>query len=97
MRRGTGIEMAEVLPGVLERFDVEDLLGLTAPRRFLAVSAGDDKYSHDAEQVVEAASAAYAAACAPGALEHRRYEGGHALTRERFDYIVAWIERAALG
>jgi hypothetical protein len=65
---------------------------LTAPRRLLVVSAEDDKYSRDADQVVREAAGAYAAAGAATALEHRRYEGGHALTRERFDHIVAWFE-----
>jgi dienelactone hydrolase len=92
MQRGTGIEMAEVLPGVLERFDVDELLRLTAPRPLLVMSAEGDKYSYDAEQVVREAAAAYAAAGASTALEHCRYEGGHAITRERFDHMIAWFQ-----
>src|SRR5262245_973922 len=86
----TGIEMAEVLPGALDRFDVEDLLRLTAPRPTLVVSAADDRYSRDADEIVRIADAAYRDARAPGALQHARYHGGHALTRERFDHIVEW-------
>lgn len=25
-------------------------------------------------------------------LHHKRYPGGHALTEERFDFIVKWID-----
>lgn len=92
---GTGIEMAEVLPGVVGRFDVEGLLGLTAPRPALVVSASDDEYSHDAEVIVELARSAYASAGAPDALEHGLFQGGHALDPQRFDRIVAWITSAA--
>jgi dienelactone hydrolase len=95
MRRGTGIEMAEVLPGVLERFDVDELLRLAAPRPLLVVSAVRDQYSFDADEIVREAAPAYAAAGAPRALEHCRYEGEHAITRERFDRIVAWLEHVA--
>ncbi len=31
----------------------------------------------------------------PGALhnlQHGRYPGGHALTKERFDFIIEWME-----
>jgi len=97
MQRGTGIEMAEVLPGVLERFDVDELLRLTAPRPLLVMSAEGDPYSHDAEHVVQQAVAAYAALGASTALEHRRYEGGHAVTRERFDHMIAWIQGVTGG
>jgi dienelactone hydrolase len=92
---GTGIEMAEVLPGVLGRFDIEELLGLTAPRPALVVSASDDEYSRDAEAIVEFARSVYASAGAPDALEHALFQGGHELDRQRFDRIVAWITSAA--
>lgn len=97
MQRGTGIEMAEVLPGVVDRFDIDELLRLTAPRPLLVISAVDDQYSHDADEVVRVASDAYAAMGASAALEHHRHEGGHALTRERFDQIIVWVERIATG
>ena len=92
---GTAIEMAEVLPGVLERFDIEVLLGLTAPRPALVVSASDDKYSRDAQAVVGLARSAYASAGSVDALEHAHFQGGHALDFERFDQIVKWVESAA--
>ncbi len=95
MRHATGIEMAEVLPGVLDRFDIDDLLKLTAPRPTLIVSASDDQYSRDADEMVRLASPAYLDARAPAALQHARYQGGHALTRERFDYILGWLASVA--
>jgi dienelactone hydrolase len=91
MERGTGIEMAEVLPGVLAQFDVDALLGLTAPRPALVVSASDDEYSYDASAVVQLARSEYAKAGSPNDLEHTHFQGGHSLTRERFEHIVAWM------
>jgi dienelactone hydrolase len=97
MRRRTGIEMAEVLPGIVDRLDVDELLRLAAPRPLLVMSAEDDRYSSDADQMVREAAAAYAAVGASTALEHRRYQGGHAVTRERFDQMIAWLQRIAVG
>lgn len=91
VQHGTGIEMAEILPGALARFDVEDLLKLAAPRPMLVVSASDDPYSRDASEMVRLAGPAYEAAAAPAALKHARYQGGHALTRERFEHMVEWV------
>jgi dienelactone hydrolase len=96
--RGTGIEMAEVLPGVLARFDVDALLGLMAPRPALVVSASEDEYSHDAEAMVELARSAYGrAGSSREALELAHFQGGHALDRQRFDRIVAWLTSAAFA
>ncbi|MEI9938130.1 MAG: acetylxylan esterase [Pseudomonadota bacterium] len=91
MERGTGIEMAEVLPGVLARFDVDGLLGLTAPRPALIVSASDDEYSHDASAIVQLARSEYAKAGSVIDLQHAHFQGGHSLDRARFDYIVTWL------
>jgi hypothetical protein len=62
-----------------------------APRPFLVVSADGDKYSQDAEVVVEAARDAYDAVGQGKLLEHARYAGGHPLTEERFGRILDWI------
>ena len=40
---GTGIEMAEVVPGFATRFEIEDVLAAIAPRPFHAVSGTEDK------------------------------------------------------
>jgi dienelactone hydrolase len=95
MANGTGIEMAEVIPGFAAQFDMEHVLAAIAPRSFLAVSATADKYSADAEELVELAMPAFDAVGAHGALSHLRVEGGHALDARRFDAIVEWLTAAA--
>lgn len=94
MREGTGIEMAEVIPGFAQRFDVEDLVKCIAPRKTLLVSATEDKYAKDADVIVQAARETFAVLGAERNLEHRRYSGGHPLTQERFDHIIEWIVAA---
>jgi dienelactone hydrolase len=87
----TGIEMAEVIPGFAARYDIEDLVTCIAPRRALLVSATDDKSSQDADRIIAIAQETYAALGIAQRLEHKRYQGGHALTRQRFDHIVRWL------
>src|SRR4051794_2019621 len=87
---GTAIEMAHVVPGILEVGDVDTFAALVAPRPLLLVSAPDDPYSADADAVERAAAPAWAALGAAEALEHARYDGGHALTPERVERIVGW-------
>ena len=57
----------------------------------LIVSADDEKYSRDASDVVDEARKTYSQMNAEGNITHVRYQGGHALTQERFDYIVNWM------
>lgn len=56
--------------------------------RLLIVSAEDDKYSKDATDIVEKASPSYLEYDALQNLHHKRYPGGHTLTKERFDFII---------
>lgn len=95
MEFGTGIEMAEVIPGFAAKFDIQDLIKCIAPRHVLLVSATNDKYSMDASEIEAESQRIFEELCVGGNLEHRRYEGGHALTKERFTYMVDWIERVA--
>jgi dienelactone hydrolase len=90
MRQGTGIEMAEVIPGFTQRYDVQDLVRCLAPRPTLLVSTTDDPYSHDAADIAQTARETFAALGAAHRLTHKQYGGGHALTRERFEDIIAW-------
>jgi len=90
IERGTGIEMAEVIPGVVGRLEVDDLLRLAAPRPMLVVSGTDDPYSYDAADMVRLARRSHPA------LEHAQFDGGHAVTSERFDRIVEWVAHAGL-
>ena len=86
-----GIEMASVIPNFHRKYDIYDLVSCIAPRHLLIVSAQDDKYSKDATYIVEKANPAYAELNALSHLAHKRYEGGHELTKERFDFMIKWI------
>ncbi len=97
MTDGTGIELAEVIPGFTTRFDMEHVLAAIAPRRFLVVSGTEDKYAADAQDVVDLALAAFGAAGEARTLSHVRVAGGHALEAQRFEAIVNWIVHAASG
>lgn len=91
MARGTGIEYAQVIPGLLELGDLDDIAPLVAPRPLLLCSADRDRYSWDAPRIAEATASAYRRLGAPDALQHFRAPGGHALTEARFDAIVDWV------
>lgn len=95
MKNGVGIEMASVIPGFHGKYDIDDLVSCIAPRKLLIVSADDDKYSKDASDIVEKAGKTYFELNALQNLKHARYTGGHALTKERFDYIVEWLVESA--
>jgi len=88
-----GIEMAEVIPGFAMRYDIPELVACFAPRRVLIVSATGDVFSQDADRIVRTAQELCASMGLAEHIEHKRYEGGHALTQERFDDIVRWIAK----
>lgn len=92
MRNNVGIEMASVIPNFHGKYDIYDLVACIAPRRLLIVSAEDDKYSKDAPYIVERAGSAYLELGVLQNLYHKRYQGGHELTKERFDYIIEWLD-----
>lgn len=91
MQNNVGIEMASVIPNFHGKYDIYDLVSCIAPRRLLIVSADEDKYSKDATYIVEKSGPAYSKYDALCNLQHKRYSGGHALTKERFDDIIEWI------
>lgn len=95
MVNNVGIEMASIIPGFHSKYDVYDLVSCIAPRRLLIVSAEDDKYSRDASYIVEKAGPAYAERNALQNLHHKRYPGGHGLTKERYDFIIEWLNTNA--
>lgn len=95
MATATGLEFAHVIPGILNVGDVDDLVALVAPRPLLLVSATEDRYSADAPDFERVAAPAWAARGAPGALEQTRHDGGHPVTAERFEQIVAWVTARA--
>jgi hypothetical protein len=87
----TGIELAQIVPGIAELADIDDVAALIAPRPLLLVSAPDDVYSADAHEIERAIAPLFP----PGALRHARFGGGHALTPERFELIVDWVAARA--
>jgi dienelactone hydrolase len=87
----TGIELAQIVPGIVDVADIDDVAGLIAPRPLLLVSAPDDVYSADADAIERAIAPRFP----PGTLRHARFTGGHALTPERFALIVDWVAGAA--
>lgn len=56
---GTGLEMAEAIPGFAARWDIDDLLQAIAPRPLLLVSSPRDPYSADAEVLDRSTRPAY--------------------------------------
>jgi dienelactone hydrolase len=91
MAEATAIELAQVIPGILALADIDEVAALVAPRPLLLVSATRDRYSADADAIERAVAARFP----PGALRHERFDGGHALTQERFGLIVDWLASAA--
>jgi dienelactone hydrolase len=91
----TGIELAQIVPGILRLADLDGVAALIAPRPLLLVSAPDDPYSADADEIERAIGPAWAAAGARDALWHARFGGGHPLTPERFELIVGWVAEQA--
>ena len=88
--------MAEVIPEFALHFDISDLVTCFAPRRILLLSATDDKASKDADMIVTLARKDCASMGVVSHIEHKRYEGGHALTQERFDDILIWLASCVL-
>ena len=88
---GTAIEPASAIPAIVDVADLDDVAGLVAPRPLLLVSATEDRYSADADAIERAIAARFPA----GALQHARFDGGHALTPERFATVVDWLAEAA--
>lgn len=96
MKNGVGIELANVIPGFHGKYDIDDLVACIAPRKLLLVSSDEDKYSMDAPYIVEKAGEKYVELGEPQNLYHKRYQGGHALTEERFADILEWIGGIAI-
>lgn len=91
IENNVGIEMASVIPGFYLKYDIDDVVSCIAPRDLLLVSASEDKYSRDADYITQQISFLYAIHHREHALCHKKYSGGHAITRERFDFIIHWL------
>lgn len=91
MENRTGIEKASIIPGFLKEFEIADVIKEIAPRKFMIVCADEDKWSKDAPEIYEIAKESYIQKGAADNLEIKRYSGGHALTPERFAFIIDWV------
>ncbi len=92
---GTGLEMSLVIPGFLQRFDMDDLLRCVAPSRIFVVSSDGDPQTADANEVVASARPAFQERHCEDHLMHLRVSGPHALDRQRTDAMVEWMLAAA--
>ena len=91
MKNETGIEMAEVIPGFVNNFEIEDLVKSYVKRELLVVSATEDKYSKDADEICENAESYFDQIGIKKRVAHKRYKGGHKLDQKRFEDIIEWI------
>lgn len=90
----TGFEMALAIPGFTEKWEITDLVKSICPRKLLLVSAEDDKYSKDADRIFVEALPVFNSAGVASSLVSQRYKGAHALTSERFEFIIDWLSKA---
>lgn len=79
------LELALVIPGFAERWDLHHLLDCIAPRSILIVSADEDFYALDAVEVIGRAQNS-------DHISHFREGGQHALTPKRFQKIMSFLE-----
>lgn len=77
----TGIEMASIIPGFLEKYEMLDVLKAALPRDVYILSATHDKYSIDADILYNQLIAQYGDDVRKH-VQHDRFEGGHPLTEE---------------
>lgn len=89
-----GIERAEVIPGALDAFDIDDLTQLIAPRPLGIFAGDDDRYARDAAAIAQTTRAAYRDVHAEDWLHVDIAAGGHALTDDRSRALVAWVVHA---
>lgn len=91
LARGIGLDMALVIPGFANQFDIDDLMRCVAPRPLFVVSADSDPASDDATDLVQSVRSAFQGPDGQQGLQHLRVAGGHALDRQRYDAIVQWV------
>lgn len=91
IKNGTGIEMAEVIPGFVNNFEIEDLVKCYVNKDLLVVSATEDKYSKDADEICDNTETYFNQEGIENSILHKRYKGGHRLDQERFNAIINWI------
>ena len=86
-RRGTGLNVFEVVPGIATLLDADDLLRAITPRPVFVVSASRDPYAIDADAIVARVGA--------NSVSELRVDGEHALDENRFAAILDWVTATA--
>jgi hypothetical protein len=86
-----GIDRAEVIPGGLDAFDIDDLTRLICPRP-LGIFAGDPTATHTTRKPTREH---YRATNHEDRLHCDITTGGHALTPQRSRSIKDWVVRIA--
>jgi dienelactone hydrolase len=71
MEHRIGTEKAEVIPGFIPHYDIQDLVTCFSPRPLLVLSATEDPYSKDAELIIQRAQEACAKFGAKENIEHK--------------------------
>lgn len=94
IKNNVGIEMASVIPNFAKYYDIDDVVCEICPTKFLIVSATEDKYSKDSMDIYKKAKKEYEKFNAGNQISIKQYKGGHALTSERYNYIINWIADA---
>ena len=51
IKNGTGIELAQVIPGFINQFEIIDLLKCICPRNLLIIAGSKDKFAQDAKKL----------------------------------------------
>ncbi|MGE3800127.1 MAG: dienelactone hydrolase family protein [Candidatus Kapaibacterium sp.] len=89
LEKEIGLEMALVLPGFLQKFDLERVISCIYPRELYLLSADQDPYALDADVIEETMRAQHP----DWQFKHSRYIGDHPLTEERLKDILYWFEK----
>jgi dienelactone hydrolase len=92
IENNTGIEMAEVIPGFLNKFEIKDLLNCICPRELSIISGSEDIYSQDAKELYNKLKKKYRKKGKESRLELKHYVGGHKLDETRFRDIINWFD-----
>lgn len=82
-RENTGITLFEAVPELTRLIDTHNVLSAIGPRPTMVVSGTKDKYSRDADEVVDKVAGDF--------ITELRVDREHALDQERFNAIVDWI------
>lgn len=92
LNRGAGIQMEFCVPGIMQHWEIEDIVALVAPTPLLLSATTEDRWSRGAQRIYEAALPAFTSST----LQLRLWPGGHAFTQsmreEAYRFLAAHLE-----